>query len=52
MLTLDLIESKIIGRLYTTLLKILVTDGAGFIGRYLVGFLLPHNEVSVYDNFS
>ncbi len=48
----DLIESKIIGRLYTILLKILVTGGAGFIGRYLVDFLLPHNEVSVYDNLS
>jgi len=51
-LIFDLIESKIIGRLYTILLKILVTGGAGFIGRYLVDFLLPHNEVSVYDNLS
>jgi len=51
-LILDLIESQIIGRLYRILLKILVTGGAGFIGRYLVDFLLPHNEVTIYDNFS
>ena len=48
----DPIESKIIGRLYTISLKILVTGGAGFIGRYLVDFLLPHNEVTIYDNLS
>ncbi len=33
-------------------MKILVTGGAGFIGRYLVDSLLPHNEVTIYDNFS
>ncbi len=48
----DLIETQIIGRLYRILLKILVTGGAGFIGRYLVDFLLPHNEVTIYDNLS
>ena len=48
----DLIESQIIGRLYRILLKILVTGGAGFIGRYLVDFLLPQNEVSIYDDLS
>jgi len=51
-LIFDLIENKIIGRLGGILLKILVTGGAGFIGRYLVDSLLPHNEVSIYDNFS
>ncbi len=48
----DLIESQIIGRFYRILLKILVTGGAGFIGRYLVDFLLPQNEVTIYDNLS
>jgi UDP-glucose 4-epimerase len=33
-------------------LKILVTGGAGFIGRYLVDFLLSHHEITIYDNFS
>ncbi len=47
---LDPIESKIIGRLDRILLKILVTGGAGFIGRYLVDFLLSHHEVTIYDN--
>ena len=49
---LDPIESKIIGRLNRILLKILVTGGAGFIGRYLVDFLLSHHEVTIYDNLS
>ena len=48
----DLIESQIIGRLYRILLKILVTGGAGFIGRYLVDFLLPQNEVTIYDDLT
>jgi len=51
-LIFDLIESQIIGLLYRILLKILVTGGAGFIGRYLVDFLLHHNEVTIYDNLS
>jgi len=51
-LIFDLIESQIIGRLYRILLKILVTGGAGFIGRYLVDFLLPHNEVTIYDDLT
>lgn len=46
------IETKIIGRLYTISLKILVTGGAGFVGRYLVDFLLRDNEVTIYDNLS
>jgi len=33
-------------------LKILVTGGAGFIGRYLVDFLLPQNEVTIYDDLT
>ncbi len=49
---MDPIESKIIDRLYTILLKILVTGGAGFIGRHLVDFLLSNNEITIYDNFS
>ena len=48
----DLIESQIIGRLNRILLKILVTGGAGFIGRYLVDFLLPQNEVTIYDDLT
>jgi len=51
-LIFDLIESQIIGRLYRILLKILVTGGAGFIGRYLVDFLLPQNEVTIYDDLT
>ncbi len=48
----DLIESQIIGRQYTISLKILVTGGAGFIGRHLVDFLLSHHEITIYDNLS
>ena len=48
----DPIESKIIGRLYTISLKILVTGGAGFIGRYIVDFLSSHHEIIIYDNLS
>jgi len=33
-------------------LKILVTGGAGFIGRYLVDFLLNNHKVTIYDNLS
>lgn len=31
-------------------MKILVTGGAGFIGRYLVESLLKNNTVTIYDN--
>ncbi len=48
----DPIESKVIGRLGTISLKILVTGGVGFIGRYLVDFLSSHHEITIYDNFS
>jgi len=51
-LIFDPIESKIIGRLYTISLKILVTGGAGFIGRYIVDFLSSHHEIIIYDNLS
>jgi UDP-glucose 4-epimerase len=30
---------------------ILVTGGAGFIGSHLVKTLIPHHEVTVYDNY-
>ena len=34
-------------------MKILVTGGAGFIGKYLVDFLLEKNHfVTIFDNFS
>jgi len=33
-------------------LKIFVTGGAGFIGRYLVKSLLKDHEVTIFDNFS
>jgi nucleoside-diphosphate-sugar epimerase len=33
-------------------LKILVTGGAGFIGRHLVDFLLDNHKVTIYDNLS
>ena len=45
-------ETMIIGWLYTVLLKILVTGGAGFIGRYLVDFLQNQHEITIYDNLS
>jgi UDP-glucose 4-epimerase len=32
--------------------RIFITGGAGFIGSTLVGRLVEHNEVVVYDNFS
>ena len=42
----------IIGPIYTISLKILVTGGAGFIGRHLVDFLSSSHEVTIYDNLS
>jgi UDP-glucose 4-epimerase len=33
-------------------LKILVTGGAGFIGRYLVEHLLKDSEITIYDDLS
>ena len=34
------------------MLKILVTGGTGFIGSYLVDFLLNNHTVTIYDNLS
>jgi len=51
-LIFDLIETVIIGRLEGILMKILVTGGAGFIGKNLVNFLIKENIVIVYDNLS
>ena len=45
-------ETMIIGWQYTISLKILVTGGAGFIGRYLVDFLQNQHEITIYDNLS
>jgi UDP-glucose 4-epimerase len=42
----------IIDRFYENLLKILVTGGAGFIGRNIVRFFLEKNAVVIYDNLS
>ena len=33
-------------------MKILVTGGAGFIGRYLAEHLLKNNEITIYDDLS
>ncbi len=33
-------------------MKILVTGGAGFIGRNLVEHLLKNNEITIYDDLS
>ena len=48
----DLIESMIIAYYEWNSLKILVTGGAGFIGRNLVEFLQKNNQILVYDNLS
>lgn len=51
-LTFDPIETVIISVQYTILLKILVTGGAGFIGRFLVKFLQTDHKVAIYDDLS
>ncbi|MFQ5441015.1 MAG: NAD-dependent epimerase/dehydratase family protein [Nitrosopumilaceae archaeon] len=33
-------------------MKILVTGGAGFIGRYIADFLSKNHEITIYDNLS
>ena len=48
----NLIESMIIAHNQWISLKILVTGGAGYIGRHLVKNLIKNNQVLVYDNLS
>jgi len=50
--TFDPIESKIIAYYKKNSLKILVTGGAGFIGRNLVKSFLKNNTIRIFDNLS
>jgi len=46
------VKALIINQIYKISLNVLITGGAGFIGRYLAERLLGNNQITIYDDLS